>query len=102
MEVQPQVMISLYEYNRLKKIETELTDAFNEKKLILNHSGWFNGHGGCTQHGYSIVNETDVIEGLNENLKQVQNSYNILYKENWTLREIINKRKWYQFVVIKK
>lgn len=64
----------------------------DSKAIVLNHSSYFTGPSGYPHNTYKIVNETEVIAGLNKDLK------NIL-QERDHLRECLqvnNNKKWWQ------
>jgi len=90
---EPQIIISLSEYNMLIKIKDEFTKAFDDKKIIL-HRGAYSSfmH---TSYEFQIVNETDVINLLKEKLIDYQNTNSELWNENNKLKEVKSK-KWYQ------
>lgn len=79
-----QVIIPISEYNELLDIKQRFVKAFDEKAILMRYRTWSAGPGGQLME-FNLVNSTDVIEELNKKLKQVEDSYNILYKENWTL-----------------
>lgn len=85
--MEPQVIISIHEYNRLKKVDQEFKNAFDEKRIIMHHRSYFPGHAGYAVNDYRIVNETDVIAGLNEDLRQVRETLVTQEKSYTTARK---------------
>lgn len=105
----PLITIPKSEYDELISIKEKFVLDFNEKKLILFHDSFFTGGmGAYTKHNYSIVNESEILKSLNEELNNVVAERDNYKESNSKLQEIhkrwyeyIPKRKWFQLIPMK-
>lgn len=92
------VIIPLDEYNELKRIENEFKTAFESGAMILHHNDYFTGGPGAhIAHRYSIVNETQVVSNLNEDLKNTKAMLVSQRSANYELQSQLKKRcrRWF-------
>jgi len=106
---EPLITILKWEYDELISIKEKFVLDFNEKKTILFHDSFFvGGMGAYTKHNYSIVNESEIIKSLSEELEAITKEKDALMQSNSKLQELHKKwyeyipmRKWYQLVPLK-
>lgn len=103
---EPLITITKSEYEELISIKEKFVSAFNENKIILKHDSFLAM--GYNRHSYSIVNESEIIKELNEELLKVKEERNDYAKSNEKLQSIykrwweyIPRRKWYQLIPAK-
>jgi len=95
-----QVIIPISEYDELLDIKKTFVKAFDEKSLIMRYRTWNCGPGGPAKE-FTLVNHSDVIETLNEQVRLFHDRNNQLYIELRDLKEKCENKKWYQFIPIK-
>lgn len=89
MNNEPQIIISLKEYEELKTLKK----GFDEKKIVLHHSSYLQGPSGYPKNCYSIINATEIIRALNNDLEDKEKTINLIFQEKGKLEMELDKIK---------
>lgn len=92
--MEPQIIIPLSEYNKLKELQANLSEYLDKNKTLVFHDSQFPGHSGYQIHKYTVVTNDVFCMQLQAKIDEQE----MIIREQGLVigTQVNNQKKWWQ------